>query len=320
MEKFRWCFVGTGAFADAIARTITESGKHELASVWSRREESREAFANKFNTVAFDTVEEAIAQDDVDGVYVVTPHNVHHKYSKIALKLGKPVLCEKALTVNTDEARDLIETARENDIYLAEAMWTWFGETANTLKAWIDEGKLGEIKDVNIKFVMPHQDANNRLGDPERAGGAILDIGVYAITYAYRLFGYPVEIVNDGRVENGIDIEDKIKLTFENGLVANIYLGMGTAENATTVEIIGDKGRVFVNHFNGAESFELERFEGENETFEGQADYVNEFDIVASEIEAGLTESKFVTHKHSLDVMQIMDECRRQIGLVYPME
>lgn len=158
----------------------------------------------------------------MEGVYVVTPHNAHFRYVKEALELGKPVLCEKAFTVTAEETDSLIALAREKKVYLAEAMWTWFSPAANQVKLWLMEDKLGKVTDANFTYHMKSVKYAPRVSDPKRAGGALLDITIYPITYAYRLWGYPVKIESSGTIENGIDYGEDVMLTFENGLTARI--------------------------------------------------------------------------------------------------
>ena len=116
----------------------------------------------------------------------------------------------------------LIALAREKKVYLAEAMWTWFSPAANQVKLWLMEDKLGKVTDANFTYHMKSVKYAPRVSDPKRAGGALLDITIYPITYAYRLWGYPVKIESSGTIENGIDYGEDVMLTFENGLTARI--------------------------------------------------------------------------------------------------
>lgn len=150
MEKFRWCFIGTGKLGHQVAGQLLASGRHEIVSCYTRNMDNAKAFAEEFHCKAYGSAEEAILADGVEGVYVVTPHNAHFRYVKEALELGKPVLCEKAFTVTAEETDSLIALAREKKVYLAEAMWTWFSPAANQVKLWLMEDKLGKVTDAKL--------------------------------------------------------------------------------------------------------------------------------------------------------------------------
>lgn len=319
MEKFRWCFIGTGALARAIAPSLLESGRHLITSVYSRRLESSQDFTSKFGGVAYDNPKEAISRDDVDGVYVVTPHSSHHEYTKLALELGKPVLNEKAFTLNAKSTKNLIELARSKDIYLTEAMWTWFAEPPYKVREWINNDYIGKVKRAKFTYFMPPQDPNGRLFDPERGGGALLDIGIYPITYAYRLFGYPEDIICRGHVKGGVDLHEKIILKYKDEMFVECFVSMVGADYEEGMEIFGEKGKIYAKDFHTNDTVHLEA-EEESKDFTGTVGYLNEFDKVAGEIQSGATESVYVPHKATYDVMKIMDECRRQMNLYYPAE
>ena len=125
MGKFRWAYIGSGGIAHSTAKQITK-GDHEIVSVYSRTKEKAEAFAGKYGAEVCDSFEEAVCRDDVDGVYIATPHTSHLDYSVRALKAGKAVLCEKPVGVSFSEVQQMTDTARQTDTYFCEAMWTWF--------------------------------------------------------------------------------------------------------------------------------------------------------------------------------------------------
>lgn len=320
MEKFRWCIIGAGALAKSVAEEILASGRHEITSVYSRRMESSVDYVAKYGGKAFANVEEAISQDNVDGVYIVTPHTSHHEYSLLALNLDKPVLNEKPFTVNAKETKEILDLARAKNIYIAEAMWTWFAEGPHKVKSWIDAGELGDISKAELIYTMNTTDPDSRIVDPARAGGGLLDIGVYPITYLYRLFGYPTDIKAEGVVENGIDLSETIYLTFSNGLEAKITVAINDPAQREELLIEGNLGKIDLPGYHHTAHANLERSDGSVEHFTGAAGYLNQFDIVADEIRRGLLESEKVPHQATYDVMKIMDECRRQIDLVYPGE
>ena len=296
---FSWCFIGTGTLAMHVAEEITASGRHRVASVYSRRFETASRFAEQFGSRAYDNADQAIMK--ADAVYVVTPHPSHYQYVKQAIELGKPVLCEKPFTVNAAETKELFDLARAKKVYIVEGMWTWFAPVALKVKEWLDSGKVGEVERVVTKYLVNVLSYAPRLTDPSLAGGALLDSGVYPITYLYRLFGKPTGIRCTGVIEKGIDLGDEIDLTFANGQTHHISLSIGDDSGGEYIRIIAKDGTVI-------------------QTFEEKTTMLNEFDRTAEEIMSGLTESAWIPPRATMDVMEIMDECRKQIGLVYPFE
>ena len=318
-QVFNWCFIGTGTLAKQVAREIAASGRHRVASVYSRRFETAAQFAEQYGGKAFEEAAAAIL--NADAVYVVTPHPSHYQYVKLAVELGKPVLCEKPFTVSAAETKELFDLARAKKVYIVEGMWTWFAPVALKVKEWLDSGEAGEVEQVVTRYLVNVLDYAPRLTDPALAGGAILDSGVYPLTYLYRLFGKPAAIRCTGVIENGIDLSDEIDLTFAGGQTHHISLSIADDRREEYIRIIGTKADIFADHFHYADKAELISKDGKViRTFEAKTTLLNEFDRAAEEIRAGLTESVWIPPQATMDVMEIMDECRKQIGLVYPFE
>lgn len=319
-DAFKWCFIGTGKLARKVAEQIVASGRHEIVSVYGHSLEKGRAFAQQYGGVAYDDAARAITADGVQGVYIVTPHNSHYEYAKLAVSLGKDVLCEKPFTTDADQTQELISLAREKDVYLAEAMWTWFAPVAGQVKRWLDGGAFGEIRELEISYCVNDSMAFSRLTDPLRAGGALLDIGVYPITYLYRLFGNPTGVVCRGTVKNGIDTREEIDLTFADGRTLRAQVAIDDPNGEEKLRIVGSEASLEMGKFHYADAAELVKRDGSVERFEGDGSMLNEFDRASEEMRAGKKESAYVPHQATLDVMRIMDECRRQMGLVYPFE
>lgn len=322
MSKFRWCFIGAGDLAKNVANQLNKSGRHRVVSVYTRNYEKGLAFAEKHGGKAYSTPEEAITAEGVDGVYIVTPHSSHYKYAKLSLELGKPVFCEKAFTVTAKETDEVIALAKEKNIYLCEAMWTWFSESANKTKEWIDEGKIGRVQSADFTYHVRTIDRKGRHTDPKRAGGALLDITIYPITYAYRLWGIPAEIESVGVLKEGIDHSEKIVFTYSDGFKVYISASVADFRGLEKMTIKGEKGEIkapFYHCANGVicqkSIFKKEKFKGKGPKFNT---YLDEFDAVAEDIRSGRTESDMVPLKATSDVMHILDKIREQIGLEYP--
>ena len=196
-------------------------------------------------------------------------------------------------------------------------MWTWFADVPNAVKDFVLSGKLGRIKDVYMSYCAYSVGYAPRVSDPLLGGGALLDIGIYPITYAYRLFGFPRSIVCNGDIENGIDIGEQIVLGYD-GFDVKMDVSIVDPKGETMV-IEGEKGFLANPGFHYGESGVAKTDEGV-EIFKGQRSYAKEFDSVAEEIRSGRTESAFIPPQATLDCMRILDECRHQMNLVYPFE
>lgn len=318
MEKFRWAYIGSGSIANSTARDITK-GNHRIVSVYSRNIEKARTFADKFGADALNDFDSAVNRDDVDGVYIATPHTSHIEYAVRAMKLGKSVLCEKPVGVSLKEVEVAIETAKSENIYFCEAMWTWFSDVALTVKKWVHSGEIGEIKDVVINYAFPGilMPKTSRVLTPETAGGALLDIGIYPITYCYNLFGIPDKIHCTGKIKNGIDIAETVILEY-NGFKCTLNMSLCRLKENCLIK--GSRGTVRLPAFFHMASKAILKNEKGSKTFNGKTDYLTEFTRVAEEIRQGKTESDFIPFEATRECMRIMDECRKQMKLVYPFE
>ena len=317
MDKFRWAYIGSGSIAASTARSILK-GNHEITVVYSRSFDKAQAFAKKFGGKAVETIDELLSCDNIDAVYIATPHTSHVEYAVAALKKRIPVLCEKPVGVTQADVELLIETARENDTYLVEAMWSWFSDTAIAVRDWVKQGKIGRVKNVKIVHAYPglNKKPGSRVLDPMTAGGALLDIGIYPITYCYNIFGYPDSIKCEGTIQNGIDIKEKVTLCYGN-MPCELYVSFEKLKESFVAE--GTEGKIKLPMFHVA-SFAVMKSKKGNKVAFGKTTYLNEFDRVAEEIRAGKKESDYVPFEATLSCMKIMDVCREQMGLKYPFE
>ncbi len=306
--------------AKKVAKEILAGGKHKIVSCYTRNAERCNEFAKEYGAKACLTPEEAMQADGVEGVYIVTPHNAHFRYAKQALELGKPVLCEKAFTVEGKETDELIALAKEKNVYLCEAMWTWFGKPSNKVREWVNEGKIGKVNEAKFTYCMKSIGYAPRVADPKRAGGALLDITIYPVTYAYRLFGYPSKIESHGHIENGIDHWEEISMSYSNGEKVTIRASIVDFKGLEKMVISGDKGQIKAPFYHFGQKVVCKKWPFKKDVYKGQGTgigYSPEFDTVASEIREGLKESRMVPLKATSDVMHILDTIREQIGLVY---
>lgn len=317
MEKFRWGYIGNGNIAYSTAESILK-GAHTINAVYGRNIQKAEAFAGRYGAKVFDDVHNLLDSGEIDAVYIATPHTSHIEYAVKSLERKIPVLCEKPVGVSVRDVDTLIKCAKENDTYFAEAMWTWFSDVALKVKEWIKSSAIGDVKSVKINYAFPGvlMPKNSRVLLPQTAGGALLDIGIYPITYCYNLFGFPDKILCSGELKNGIDVAEKVLLTYGN-LTCELNMSLKNLKENCVIK--GTSGKIKLPVFHMASKAVLQRGK-EREVFSGKTDYLTEFTRAADEIKNGKKESEYIPFNTTRDCMKIMDECRRQMNLVYPFE
>ena len=317
MEPFRWAYIGSGSIARKTAKDILR-GNHEITAVYSRNREKAGKFAEEVHAKAYPSFEELLEDACFDGVYIATPHTSHVPYSIQAMEAGKPVLCEKPVGICLSDVDALVNASRDSHVYFCEAMWTWFSDIALTVRQWIDEKRIGRIQRVHFDYAFfgLGRGRGHRLLMPETAGGSLLDIGIYPITYCYNLFGYPERIQCSGTIQDGIDLSEIVTLGYEG---FDCTLDISITEEREECSIFGTEGEIHIPSFHMADSAFLKTGTRE-EAVSGCTDYLTEFSRAAEEIRSSRMESAYVPHRATRDCMRIMDECRRQMGLVYPFE
>lgn len=316
---FNWAFIGCGNISTKVAKEITLSGRHRIVSVYSRSRDRAEEFARRFNSHCYDELESAIQNKDVDGVYIATPHSAHFSNMLRAAVCKKPLLCEKSFTVNYAQARHIIKLYEQNNIYLAEAMWTRFNPVVRQVTKWVRSGQLGRILSMKASFCTPMSWVNNsipkRVFTPQTAGGTLLDLGVYPISYAQMLFGKASNIRCKMVLRGGIDRCEKIELQMGD-VTCKLSSSMDSFRSFTAV-IKGEKGVIKVPMFYRPTHAIMKLKDGRLDRVESQAGYIHQFESVAQEMLSGALQSPNIPHNDTLEVMRIMEECRSQGGLKY---
>ncbi len=321
MKPFNWAFIGAGGIAHSVAKRIFDSGRHRLAAVYNRTFSKAEKFAAKYGARAYGTIEEAVADASVDGVYINVTNNVHFDCCKKALALKKPVLMEKPFTTDAEQARELFATAKENGVYLAEAMWTWFSDPAANVEKTVSDGALGKINGALITLCLPIAfGKNSRLLKSSLAGGALLDVGVYPVTYAYRLFGKPESIECSAKFKCGVDVSDDILFKYDGfdvEIKASVRSLRGVGER---LKITGDNGYIKSGNYHSGAGAKAVTESGKTEIESDKNAMLTQFDRAAEEMRSGRKESAFVPPQATVDVMEMLDEIRRKIGLKFSFE
>jgi predicted dehydrogenase len=325
MSDFRWGILGTGGIAQAFAADLAHVDGHVVAAVGSRTIEGAEKFAEQYPTaIPFGSYEELVASD-VDAIYVSTPHIFHAENAALALSAGKPVLCEKAFTINSQESAKIIAIAQSKKIALMEAMWTRFLPHIQEIKQVIAAGALGEIHTVIADHgqYIPYSRAP-RLWEPTLGGGALLDLGIYSITIADIALGSPVKADAYATLTDlGVDLQTSITLQYPNGAHALLSCTMA-ARTSVIAMIAGDKARIEIDApFYNPTSWRLITRDGEvteyPNTYQGHGLREEAIEF-ARVVRSGEIESPLMTHAKSQEIMELMDDIRRQIGVKYPTE
>ena len=251
MHKVRWGIIGPGKIARKFASDFRYSKYAELAGVASTSIERARIFADDYNiNAAYGNYDELLDDSTIDAIYIATPNHLHYANSMSALKKGKAVLCEKPLTCNPNDTASLMKFARHTNVYLMEGMWTWFLPAIRKAKQWIDEGRIGKIRQIKADFgFRAPYDPKSRLFDPELGGGSMLDIGIYPIAFSYFLLKNKPEIAFSRieRAPTGVDKDVFAILQFDEVIV---QIGSSFSVDLPNYAfVIGDKGYIEIPDF-----------------------------------------------------------------------
>ena len=218
--------LGAGGIASTMAKTVAGMKDVEAYAVAARDLERARVFAQKYEVKkAYGSYEEMLADDEVELVYIATPHSHHYLHAKMCLEAGKHVLCEKAFTVNAEQAQKLFDLAKEKKLLITEAIWTRYMPSRKMINDIIESGVIGEVTAVtaNLSYTVSHVE---RIRKPELAGGALLDVGVYPINFASMVLGDKVKDVKATAIfQNGVDILDSIAMVFGGDRMATLQCG-----------------------------------------------------------------------------------------------
>ncbi|WP_407360214.1 Gfo/Idh/MocA family protein [Microbacterium sp. LBN7] len=326
MTGLRWGILATGGIAASFASDLRTAGL-DLVAVGSRSQESADAFAARFDIPHAHPSYEALASDpDVDIVYVSTPHPMHHENARLLLEHGKHVIAEKAFTLNRAEAEDLQRLAAEKGLLVTEAMWTRYLPHMIRIREIIAEGTLGEIRAVTADHtqLLP-SDPAHRLNALELGGGALLDLGIYPISFVHDILGAPTSIRAVGRlIETGADAEVATVMTHEGGAISTT-LSSSRAAGPNTASIVGTAARIDIDHvWYSPTSFRVVLPDGTV-----QEEYASDiegrgmqFEALAAErlVAEGNIAGDLLPISETVAIMGTLDEIRSQIGVRYPRE
>lgn len=323
IETYRWVVIGYGAIANEMAQTLAEHGRM-FYGVAGRNQERTAAFAEKYQIQKiYGKIEEVFADDQVDIVYIATPHNTHIQYLREALQAGKHVLCEKAVTLNTEELKEARQLAEKQDIVLAEAMTIYHMPLYKKLQEVVADGKLGKLQMIQVSFgSYKEYNMSNRFFDPALAGGALLDSGVYALAFA-RIFlsQAPDQILSKVRTApSGVDEQVGILMANPANEMVTVTLTLHAKQPKRGV-VIFEKGYVEIYDYPRADQAVITYTEdGRKEIVAcGRKEEALFYEVEDME-QAVLGGKNEMDLSYTSDVMDIMTKIRQRWSLVYPEE
>lgn len=317
--------LGTGNIVRSITATLKHMKDMELYAIASRTVERATEAAKEFGyEKAYGTYEGLVADPAVELVYIATPHSRHFEDMKLCIAHKKPVLCEKAFTMNSAQAKEIKELAVEAGVYVAEAIWTRYMPSRQLINETLNSGIIGKVCTLtaNLSYTIS---GNYRIVAPELAGGALLDVGVYGVNFALMHFGEEIERMESSvqMTDTGVDGMESITLFYKDGRMAVLTHGIYGRSDRKGI-FYGDKGYMVVENINNPQSISvydqgdnLVKFIAVPEQITG---YEYQFAEAARCIAAGKIESESMSLSDSITVMEVMDGLRAQWGLVYPQE
>ncbi len=317
--------IGAGNIAASMASTLKGVSEAEGYAVASRDLQKAQDFAKLHGfTKAYGSYEELVQDAQVDIVYIATPHSHHYEHAKLCIENGKHVLCEKAFTMNASQAEELFDMAAEKKVLITEAIWTRYMPSRKMINDLLEEGVIGNVHTLtaNLSYVISDKD---RMVRPELAGGALLDLGVYTLNFALMHFGNDYQKMTSTAVmtATGVDGQECITLTYPDGKFAVLISGMYGLSDRNGV-FYGSKGYMIVENINNPQSIDVYNSSRECIQHIVVPQQITGYEYQVQEmiqcIREGKMECPSMPHKETLRVMRMMDELRKEWGVIYPQE
>ena len=317
--------VGAGWIAEKAAITLNGLQEAECYAIASRSLEKAQAFARKWGfRKAYGSYSELIADGDVDLIYVATPHSHHYDVTREALLAGKPCLVEKAFMANYRQAEDVVKLARERKVFLAEAIWTRYQPVVDTVKGLIADGRIGtpRLVTATLGYSMGNKE---RIMRPDLCGGALLDLGVYALNFVRMFCNSPILSIESQCVKSntGMDLTNAISIVLANGILANVQSSACCVGDNIGV-IAGTEGNLIIDNINNPQTITVN---GPDRTYietirvpQQITGYEYQFLACRQALADGLLEPREMPLRESLYIMQLMDGLRKKWGVHYPMD
>ncbi|MCP1102007.1 putative dehydrogenase [Aequitasia blattaphilus] len=317
--------MGAGGIAVKMANTLKEMTEASCYAIVSRSIEKAEEFKEAYGfQKAYGSYEEMVQDEKVDLIYIATPHSEHFENAKLCILNKKPVLCEKSFMVNKKQAEEIVALARQEKVFMAEAIWTRYMPSRKLIDNAIGAGKIGEVISItaNLGYDVQHKP---RIMDPKLAGGALLDVGIYPLTFASMILGDAIEeiISTCTKADTGIDAANAMILKYPEGKMAILHSSILEATEQYGI-VHGTKGYLIAKNINNVDVIEIYNPERElvEEILAPEQISGYEYEVLAAKkaIEEGKTECEEAPLDQSVYMMAVMDEMRKQWGIKYPFE
>jgi predicted dehydrogenase len=325
LNDMRVGIIGTGWIAEKAAITLNGLDCCEAYAVGSRQKETAEAFAAKWNIAkAYGSYSELLADPDVDLVYVGTPHSHHYDVTREALLAGKPCLVEKAFMANARQTQEILDLAHERKVFLAEAIWTRYQPVVSTMRQLIAEGRIGKPHLITATLGYSMGD-KPRIMRPDLCGGALLDLGVYALNFVRMFTDSDIETIDGYSVKSqtGMDMTNAITIILKDGILANVQSSAQCVGDNIGV-IAGTEGNLIIDNINNPQTITVN---GPDRTYvetirvpQQITGYEYQFLACREALAEGLLEPREMPHAETLYIMQLMDALRQKWGVHYPMD
>ncbi|MEY8661891.1 Gfo/Idh/MocA family oxidoreductase [Ligilactobacillus faecis] len=323
MKTYNWATLGCGVIANELAQALAKEGR-TLYSVANRTHSKAEVFAEKYGIKkVYDQIDDVFSDPNVDIIYISTPHNTHIEFLRKALTAGKHVLCEKSVTLNADELAEAKLLAKENNVVLAEAMTLYHMPIYKKLRDIIETKRLGKLQMIQLNFgSYKDYDMNNRFFSPKLAGGALLDIGVYALSFArWFMSEKPDKLASQVRLApSGVDEQAGILLQNKAGEMATIALTLH-AKQPKRGMLAFEEGYIEIYEYpRGNEATITYTEDGSKEVLQaGQTENALAYEV--KDMERAVSGAENVMYlNYTTDVMEMMSALRKEWGLLYPEE
>lgn len=325
MAKVKITILSTGDIANAMAKTLSLMGdKVELYGVLSRDLKRAKKFAKKYKIKqAFDSFEAVINDGKTQLVYIGSPHHMHFEHSKFFLENKIAVLCEKPLCVNSEQAQELMMIAKENKTLLVDATWSRYMPFIEQVKALAQKHNLGRLMNLHSALGIQKQNVD-RMILPQMAGGSLLDVGIYPVTFACGFNETEVKELKAMSISTdlGVDQSTTILMKFEDGMLATLQSSMGSILSDVSalsyefgkIECYGIPNVKKIKVYNDSKLLETVKVEKQLTGYE--------YEVIESikALKSNRIEPQSLSHQQSLKVLQLLDQIREEIGLVYPFE
>lgn len=326
-HTYKWGILAAGRIAGKFAEGMASTGHPYIKAVASRSLERAQSFAADHGLEkAYGNYQSLVEDPELDIIYVASPHSHHLDHALLALQHGKHVLCEKPITVNAEQARQLISTARKQKRFLMEALWTRFLPVMVQVRTWLKEGLIGEprLLRAGFNYRTDINDAQSRIFNPDLAGGALLDVGIYPIMLSSMVFGEAPELIHSlaSRASTGVDLQSAYLFQYSNGGIATLSSGFEAAGTMNAM-IAGTKGEIRLPFFWKGQEAVVSYPDGREEhhyfSFESSGLQYQALHLMEC-LDQNLMESPVMSLNESLELQLTMDKIRRDWALKYPFE